>query len=261
MLSAKAQKAMNTIVDKIKSGDIGPVVKVAKIKQHPDDKIPSTKWTFSNRVLAMFQTGSLDCRGYRQWQQVGRQVQKGSQAAYILGPCTRTVEKENGEDETIVYGFRSIAVFPKSATSGDELPDFDYRPVAFPPLFDVAQGLGIEVEWKPAGKEYLGYCDVSGKAITLGSYNEKTWFHELAHAIHAHIAGELKPGQDCEQETIADFSAMVLAELYNLDYTGNCWLYISRYNDDPFKAVMGAFSTVEKIIEFLENFGEGDTDD
>ena len=45
----------------------------------------------------------------------------------------------------------------------------------------------------------------------------------------------------------------VLMELYGLgDRTGNAWNYIKGYNEDPSRAIVQALSTVEKVIELLE---------
>ena len=64
-LSDKAQEALDLVVEQFKSGDLSPIVELARI-QRLGEPIPSEQWTLSNRVLALIQTGSMDCRGYRQ---------------------------------------------------------------------------------------------------------------------------------------------------------------------------------------------------
>ena len=83
-LSDKAQAALDRVVQQFQSGDLSPIVQVVRL-QLPAD-CPASHWSLGNRVLAYAQSGSLDCRGYRQWQAAGRQVQKGSRAAFILAP-------------------------------------------------------------------------------------------------------------------------------------------------------------------------------
>ena len=81
------------------------------------DGIPCDRWRLSNRVLAFFQTGTLDCRGFRRWQEVGRYVMAGAHAAYILAPITRPVTNpDTGEEQVVLLGFRSVAVFPVDVT-------------------------------------------------------------------------------------------------------------------------------------------------
>ena len=88
-LSPKAQAALNQVISRLQAGDLSPVITIASIKRHPDDNMPSSNWTMSNLLLAYMTTGDLDARGYKQWQNVGRQVQKGERAGYILVPIVK----------------------------------------------------------------------------------------------------------------------------------------------------------------------------
>lgn len=146
-LNKKAQVAMDRIVKKFQTGDLSPIVKVARLQISKD--IPAANWSFSNQVIAFAQTDSIDCRGYRQWQKVGRQVQKGSKAAYIIYP-KKVKAKETDKDGKPVYiciGFGATAVFPRHTTTvieGQEDLDINYEPTQLPPLYDVAIKLGIQ---------------------------------------------------------------------------------------------------------------------
>ena len=100
----------------------------------------------------------------------------------------------------------------------------------------------------------LASCN--GNEILLLSLKDKfdlfTFFHELAHAIHARIAGELKGAQTAEQETVAEFTAAVLMDLYGYsDHTGNAWQYISHNAKDPLIAISKAMGTTEKVLKVL----------
>ena len=71
----------------------------------PIADIPSSKWSLLNRTI-MFLSGTQDARGYRQWQQVGRHVKKGSRAFYILVPkISKTVDNKTGEDRGPIRDF------------------------------------------------------------------------------------------------------------------------------------------------------------
>lgn len=253
-LSAKAQKAMDKVVSKFESGDLSPIVQVARIKRDPD--APSAKWTFSNQVMAYAQSDSIDCRGYRQWQEAGRQVRKGEMASFILGPLTVKDDKASDPKARKLVGFRTIAVFGYHQT--DPIDDsaaalLSYAPADPPPLMDVAQRFGIDCIYHPIVGA-LGSCTTDGERIKLGTGDARTFFHELSHAVHARLNGDdLEGGQDAEQETVAEFTASVLMNLYGLgDRTGNSWNYIKHYNDDPLRAVMKALGTVEKVLSAIE---------
>jgi len=254
-LSPKAKAALQKVVDKFESGDLSAIVSITKTQLPPD--APAIKWSFSNRVMAYAQTSSVDCRGYRQWQTAGRQVRKGSHAAYILGPVIIKKQTDDGGEEERLVGFRCIPVFAYQDTESENGEALDYIPKELPPLMDVARHLGVDVTYAPTRLGALGNCTPDGAAITLGSEDPSVFFHELGHAAHARIEGSLKGGQDEQQETAADFVATVLMHFYGLgDRTGNCWQYISMYAKEPIVAITKALSTVEKVLALLLNAAE-----
>lgn len=249
-LSPKAKKALSTVVRKFQSGDLSPLVDVARVKLAAD--APAAKWSFSNLVLAYAQTNCMDCRGYRQWQAAGRQVRRGSHGAFIFGPRMMPELDDNGDKTMRMRGVVAISVHPITNTDGDDTDALTYEPAELPPLADIAANLGIAIRYQPLLDAY-GLCDHKGTTISLGTHDVKTFFHELAHAIHSRIDGGLIPGQDAHQETIAEFTATVLMRLYGLgDRTGNAWRYISYYSDDPLTAITRACGKVEQVLETLE---------
>ena len=251
-LSDKATCALNTVIDRFRTGDLSPLVAIIKLR-HTDETRPSSKWSLGNQVLAYIQTGSLDCRGYRQWETAGRQVHKGTHAAWILGPCTYKRENAQGETETYLTGFHGIPVFADHDTEGDPIDATDYTPNKLPPLVDLATNMGINVSWTPTPSDRMADYSPSKDAIRLGTHDTKTWFHELSHATHARLNGGLAPGSDPTQETIAEFTACVLMELYDLgDRSGNSWRYISQYHTDPLAAIIKAIATIEKVLKMLD---------
>lgn len=247
-VSPKAKESLDTVIEKFQSGDLSPITKVARIKL--DDSAPAQYWSLSNKVLAFVQTEELDCRGFRQWQKVGRKVKKGSKAAYIVRPHTIKKKEEEDDEETVVVGFSPVPVFAASSTEGEAIPA--YTPLKLPPLIEVAKEYGIDVEYVPVASDRLGDCTKEGDRIRLGSSDSRIFFHELAHAMHAKIDGSLKSGQQVDQETVAEFTAAVLMEFYGLgDHTGNAWEYINHYAEDPLLAITKAISTVEKVLAIL----------
>ena len=112
----RIKEAMDTL---LKMFDEENLEKVARaVFRSEGSSIPSDKWSFLNRIL-MYLNHTEDARGFRQWQQVGRYVKKGSKAFYIIAPVTRkiTADKnlESGEmvreERTVLAGFKGIPVF------------------------------------------------------------------------------------------------------------------------------------------------------
>ena len=250
-LSDKAQVSLERVIAKFQAGDLSAVTAITRIQLDP--AAPMHKWSLTNKVLAFGQAQELDCRGFRQWQAVGRKVKKGSKAVYILRP--HTVKKEDrseAEAELVCVGFSAVAVFAASSTEG-ETPLPEYAPKSLPPLHDLAERFGISVSYVPVNPRALGDCTSDGSRIRLGSHDTRVFFHELAHAIHARIDGELTGGQQVDQETVAELTCAVLMDFYGLvDHTGNAWRYISRYADDPLLAITKALRTVEKVVKELQ---------
>lgn len=248
-LSLKAQESLSKVIKQFKTGDLSPISKVARIRL--DESAPARKWSLSNKILAFMQAGELDCRGFVQWQKLDRQVKKGSQAVYIFRPHTITKKNEDEEKEAICIGFSTVPVFPASSTEGEtSLPG--YLPEELPPLLEIAQKFGIDVNYVPVTPDKLGDCKIDGSSIRLGSHDTRVLFHELTHAIHSRIDGGLKAGQQVDQETVAEFTTAVLMDFYGLgDHTGNAWKYINQYADDPIIAITKALGTVEKVLQVI----------
>lgn len=252
-LSDKAQASLDKVIDRFKQGDLSAVTTIARLKR--DEPVPFDAWSFNNRILALAQTGSTDCRGYRQWQKVERQVRKGEKAAYILGPMTiKKTDEETREETFVLIGFKAIAVFSYDQTDGEPLPESQRLTPNKPlPLADVAEALGIGLKYETFTKA-PGSCTIDGATVTLHSHEAEVFFHELGHAVDAKMNGQLRGGQHADQETIAELTAAVLSHLYTgTDITGNAWQYIDRYNADPLKAIMQAMSDVGEIVAYIES--------
>lgn len=248
-LSTKAQASIDKVINQFKTGHLSPISRVARIKL--DESAPARTWSLSNRVIAFMQSQELDCRGFVQWQNVGRTVKKGSKAVYIFRPHTITKLNEKDEKETICVGFSTVPVFPASSTEGEKSVS-SYAPLELPPLAELANKFNINIDYVPVTPERLGDCSTDGLKIRLGSHDARIFFHELTHAIHARIERGLKGGQQTDQETIAEFTTAVLMDFYGLgDHTGNAWKYISHYADDPIVAITKALGTVEKVLNVM----------
>ncbi len=110
----RIMEAMNSLLTLFKEENLEIVARAV----FRGNDIPSDKWSFTNRLL-MFLNGTDDARGFKQWQQAGRNVKKGCHAFYIIGPVTWkiTEEKSLGSGETvreekqILAGFKAIPVF------------------------------------------------------------------------------------------------------------------------------------------------------
>lgn len=243
-LSPKAKASVDAVIARFQAGDLSPIVELAGIRRDPP--VPFDAWSYRNRVLAYAQTDSTDLRGYKQWKEVERQVQKGTRGAYIFAP---RVVKDKQTDEKRLAGWLTISVHPYHNTDGEPLPESSTILNEPPLLYSVAEALNISTKVMPNIPGALG--DTDGKRIHLDCEDDAVWFHELAHALHRHLDGGKVKGDKAHRETVAEFTACVLMDLYGANRTGNAWRYISMFNTDPMKAIMDALGVVERILEYL----------
>jgi hypothetical protein len=191
---------------------------------------PSSNWSMGNQLL-MLLAGTADARGFRQWQDVGRHVRRGSKAFYILGPVfikkrlDDTNDPTDEEEVEVLVGFRTIPVFRYEDTEGAELPT--YKPRDPPPLLEVAERFGMKVQYLRLSAGILGYTDYERQVIGLATEDWTTFFHELAHATHRSYEPKSGHGQEPEAETVAQLVAATLARLYGRPDDSFSWTYIA----------------------------------
>lgn len=171
-----------------------------------------------------------------------------------------------------IAGFRAIPVFHRSDVDGAPELKITEKKVDELSYYKAAEKLGIPVEFREGtGGSYGSFSrknkDDKGK-ILLYTDDEFTFYHELAHAVDNHLLkakGQegLKPGQQVDQEVIAEFSAAVLAAMAGKDAetaVGSTRDYISMYakeaNMTPQKAVFMFLDRVEEIVMFISTEGK-----
>ena len=229
--------------------------KVARAVFRGSGDIPSDKWSFLNRVL-MYARDTEDARGFKQWQDVGRHVKKGSRAFYILGPVLKNITEEKPQEsghiarneKKILAGFRAIPVFRLEDTEGAPIITEEYK-VNIPCVFNgIIQELGLKVvPSRFCGVAYGSY-NLANNEIKLSSPDIEVFLHELSHAVDDRLNG-LKPGQRKEQEVTAEFSAAVIGYLMGYKIPlGNMKEYIESYS---FKELLNSLSRIEKVVNFV----------
>jgi len=259
-MNDKVRAVLNGIVDQFKSGNIPASV---AFSQYPaPENIPLHSWSFLNRTVCFF-SGTMDARGFRQWQKANRKVKKGAKAIYILAPMFFKKEEE-GEEALVLGGFKPVPVFRAEDTEGEAL---DYEVVELPdlPLLELAEQWGITVKNIPGNFRYYGFYSDKRKEIGLATKEECVFFHELAHSAHARLKGGLKPGQDPCEEIVADLSAQALCSLVGKSdgkYLGNTYRYIEKYagkmKQSPITACMQLLDETVKVLNLILKGGNND---
>lgn len=244
-MTPNAEKAMQEVIQKFKTGELSELIKIAAFAI--PTSWPSAKWTMGNKMLAYVQARTLNARGFQAWREVKRQVKKGAHGIYIWAP--RMVKKEEkGEDKTQLIGFFPVAVFSIENTEGEPLKG-ECTPRQLPPLFEVAARLGVTVKFQPVAPDRLGDC--GHNMINLGTDDPRVFWHELAHAAHQATDPEYLTRSSQYKEIVAEFTACVIANLYDYDYTGTTWQYLSMFSTDPLKAIMKAGYHIDQVLNLI----------
>lgn len=264
-------EAVYNLLTMFQSGNFPTQLATTIIRRHEGDIVPSDNWSIGNQLLMQSQNTS-DARGYKQWQAIGRQVSKGSKAVYIFAPMTKKVKdkeesEKKGEDvfKVVILGFFPIPVFRFEDTTGEPLPFAEsYKPKKYPPFFDVAQKLGLTVEYAPMRGDFLGRFSLRTNKIQLCSQDYCVYYHELAHACHSTFE-DISAVDNDKCEIIAEFTACVLCELTGISgYQSQGWRYIKKYcdkDDKPeavLKKIKGVLSDVEKIVNLVLDTADKD---
>lgn len=235
----KAEQVAHQIIEAFEAGNV-PAALAQVYIQRNDDK-PCRRWSFQNQFLTAL-AGTRDARGFRQWQEVGRQVKKGAKAFHILAPIVKTFtdtdDDGNEEKRRRPIGFKSVAVFRIEDTEGDPLPGDEeaQRFLDALPFVDVARRWGLAVEsFNGEGARFLGYYR-HGQEIAVGVENLSTWAHELVHAADDKLGNLTKAaGQQVDNEIVAELGAAVLLEAAGMTDDadrGGAWRYIRRYAEE-----------------------------
>lgn len=259
----KAHVELRRLVDLFSKQELPCLIK--QVFFTPTDR-PSHNWSLSNRLI-MLCNNTKDGRTFNQWKDIGRYVKKGTKGFWIIAPnkVTRIVKetdkvtgKETQTPRTFMYGFKvcPYAMFRLEDTDGKPYESVKEQPKNLPPLSEVAQKLGASIIYDGTNHGEHGSFNPIDKEIRLCTSDESVFFHELAHLAHEKIDGKLKPGQNPEQEAIAQLSACVLASMYNMNIEGKSWEYIASYAkerspDAVGKLCMQVLSKVEDILKLI----------
>ena len=257
------EESVRNLIQMFREQSFPEQIALTIIRRREDDpliKMPCQKYSLGNRLIMAFIGKTELCGTYRQWQEVGRQVRKGARAFGIFAPLTKTIIDKDAAgketEKTILYGFKSIPVFPVESTDGEPLEKYDYTPEILPPFYDVCEKLGITVYWKPASRPAYGWYSPASDSITMQSSDWAVFYHEACHSIRERIADTK---DIATEEIVAELTSAVLMAMNGINsYQKQAYEYISRYCQDksPDKVLQTIFKSlnaVEEVVNIILN--------
>jgi len=209
------------------------------------------KYSLNNQWLIAVQREDTHwVKGYRAWQDLGRQVVKGSEAIWILAPRPYTKEREDGTEEKKI-AFRAIPVFAYEDTEPIEGFENPWEPPVRQPVtgdpeaaqrlldslfaYTAAQGIPVVIEAKKtsAGGSYTP----ADNSIWLQPYDPveqaRVLVHELGHAAtYKTLTEGGKPYDYSFGEAVAESIAYVVCGEFGIDTTLASVQYIAVWDAD-----------------------------
>ncbi len=218
-------------------------------------------YSFNNVALIVaLRPEATRVAGYKAWQALGRQVQKGEKGLIVFVPHRKRVresldkdqqaQQPAGEQDTqathLNTGFGLGRVFDIAQTEGDPLPE--------PPAAQVLNGEsetgtridrqlsrfliegGVRLSSEDTGRAN-GYYRPEDRLIAVsnqlsGDQRTKTLVHEAAHYLADHRGAVTRE----DAETVAESSAFVVLAHYGIDAGSYSFPYVARWAKD--KAVL-----------------------
>ena len=177
--------------------------------------------------------------GYRTWQRLGRQVNRGAKGIAILAPCVyrrRPVDEADPAEDAgiarVLRGFTVVHVFDESDTTGEPLPDvapvlLEGESALWDSLAAQVASAGFELSRGDCGPAN-GYTSFAERKVVVdqrlsGRQADKTLCHELGH-VCLHDASRITTDRDLAEIEAESVAFIVLGALgidtasYSLPY-------------------------------------------
>lgn len=197
---------------------------------------------------------------YKKWQELNRQVKKGSKAYEMYVPVfKKEIDEKTGEETERMFFIVKKAWFSVSDTDGDQALDKTETPEFS--LSRTMENLNIKMlQFDYVNGNIQGYCAKEGIAINpVAQHPIKTALHEIAHFILHSDKDDYHDERglyECEAESTALLSGMLLGVLDDeskSDAVGYIKHWMTKYKNLDAgklleKSAKNIFSAVDKIL-------------
>ncbi len=204
-------------------------------------------YSLNNQLLILGQRPEATrVAGYRTWQSVRRQVQRGEKGLRILAPSfRRETDDRTGEDRRVLAGFRPVSVFDISQTAGDPLPIPTMPSVGgcsaglYGELVAFAHGRGIAVESvSTSPNDARGWWSTDDRTVTIVEAHDqasrtRTLIHELAHALDSESAQTWASSSREEKELVAESACYLAGTALGIELSDASTFYVASWGANP----------------------------
>ncbi len=204
---------------------IDHLARLVSRKQRPG--VVSDTWSYRNQLIVLFR-GYSEARGFYPWANVGRKVQKGQKAFYIMAPhlVPKKDDKKNGaqkakpkkkrggkkaEQEKVLVGYRAVPVFGLEQTE----PAEDWKEEERYHPFGEGEGTvrvfnGYRQPWYRWYEKLLTdtldeLTALLGAAVVAKLFNQATELQDLLNKLGTHPVEEVAERIDRSCRAVAAF--------------------------------------------------------
>lgn len=224
----------------------------------------------SNNVMLIFlqKPTATVVAGYKTWQKLGRQVQKGEKGISILAPCPYKYKKEVEviDPETkkpikevkIVEGlrFKKVSVFDISQTEGKELPSLtteiktnsEKSRMVISAIKEISEVPILFEDIKGGAKGY--FSPIENKIVIKNGMSQdqtvKTLIHEYT---HSQLHGMKNPLIDrATAEVQAESVAFIVSNRYGIDTSEYSFNYLASWSSGKdLKELKNSLDIIQKV--------------
>lgn len=220
-------------------------------------------YSFSNQFLiAVQRPDATRVAGFRKWQELGRQVQKGERGIRICAPMSRKREVD-GEDRNVLVGFKVVSVFDISQTEGDPLPEHPAWPFAggdpdvlFSDLAEQLCAQGFDVELATVNGGARGFCFPSKKHIVVERDLDEAaklavLLHEAGHCFDPDVSID---HDRADKELVAESTAYIVGTALGLEMGGQVTAYLASWSGSTAdllrvgKRIVAAVKSINEVL-------------
>ena len=238
----------------------------------PSNALTGKAYSGTN-ALVLLMAGGGEFATYKQWQEKGAQVMKGSKSIKILRPL---IKKDLKKEKDSLIGFTTASVFSASQVEGYQAPSFE--PKAFNDSLEAESFIsasGASIRHNQEGRAYyvpaLDAITMPHKVVfnTEQDYYS-TLLHELSHwtGHESRLDRGLNTSRFGEEayafeELVAELSSTFLCAHLGIHqgYQDNHAKYLKSWlkvlKDDS-KALMTAASQAQKAFDYLGKFSQAE---
>lgn len=207
-------------------------------------------YSFRNIMVAKTQYANASfIASFKRWNELGRQVKKGSKALKIFKPNFKKVQDENGEEETKLVGFLTVPVFAYEQTEGEPLPidkvriklegDCPEARAIIQYAEQLAEQDNCPVTYGDAEGANGYYVPAEHRIVVSDSLSTnhrcKTLVHELVHSkVHRYDT----TSTSSEKEVVAEGSAFVVCSFFGLDTSDYSFRYVKSWSKKDEEALL-----------------------